>query len=138
MRAATSILGLCLLLSPTESSAASEKTLDYRYTPIWSAAVRLIRADRGYTIKDKDKDTGYILFVYPGSGSVKECSASLELVPIVDDRGYERIRVKLLIQHQPSYVEVHLLDALEQKLRDELGSATPRKAPAKPTKPERR
>lgn len=105
--------------------AASEKSLDYRYDTIWSAAVRLIRADKGYVIKDRDRENGYIIFVYPGSGAVKECTASMELVRITDDRGYRRVRVKLSIAHQPSYIEVHLLDALEQKLREEQGSPPP-------------
>jgi hypothetical protein len=120
-------LGLAL---PGVAFAKAEKTLDYTYGSIWSSAIRFLRADRGYPIKDKDRENGYILFVYPGTGSVKECTASLEIIPVVDDQGFQRIKVNLSIQHQPSYLEVHLLDNLEQKLRDELGPPpAPRKAP---------
>ena len=129
MRRLVTILLLAGLLAPGIADAKAEKTLDYTYSSIWSAAIRFLRADRGYPIKDKDRENGYILFVYPGTGSVKECMASLELVPMVDERGFERIKISLSIQHQPSYLEVHLLDNLEQKLRDELGAPPPPRKP---------
>jgi hypothetical protein len=126
MRTTIWLLAAAALIAwPRPSLAESEKTLDYRYESVWSAAVRLIRADKGYPVKDQDKDNGYILFVYPGEGSVKECSASLQMFRIVDDRGYRRVKVKLTIQHTPSYLEVAFLDKLEQKLRDDYGNPPP-------------
>jgi hypothetical protein len=125
-----------LMAWPRPSLADAEKTLDYRYESVWSGAVRLIRADKGYPVKDQDRDNGYILFVYPGEGSVKECTASLQMFRIVDDRGYRRVKVKLVIQHQPSYVEVAFLEKLEQKLREDYGAAPPpEKEPDKPKQP---
>jgi len=121
------------LLVPSAAEARSEKTFDWSYSAVWSSAIRLIRADRGYTIKDKDRDNGYILFVYPGDGAVKQCGASLEIFEATDEHG-KRVRVRLTIEHQPSYVELQLLDALERKLQDEQG-APPRKQPPKPKEP---
>ena len=106
------------------SSAAqgkSSKILDYRLQTIWSSAIRLLRVDSGYEITEKHRDSGYILFVFPGSGAVKHCPASLEIFPINDPRGYERRRLQLNIAHQPKYVELHLLERLERKLREEYG-----------------
>jgi hypothetical protein len=137
MRRLVTLLLLSGLLAPGAALAKSEKTLEYTYRSIWSASIRFLRADRGYPIKDKDRENGYILFVYPGSGSVKECMASLEIIPVVDENGFERIKLSLGIQHQPSYIEVHLLDKLEQKLRDELGSPPPPRKPAPEKKPEK-
>ncbi len=113
------------LMWPGASFAENEKVFDYRYESVWSAAVRLIRADKGYPVKDQDRENGYILFVFPGEGSVKECTASLQIFRIVDDRRYRKVKAKLNIQHQPSYVEVAFLDKLEQKLRDDYGSPPP-------------
>lgn len=124
-----------IALCPTVARAKSEKTVGYTYAQVWSAAIRLIRVDRGYPVKDKDRDNGFILFVYPGTGAVKECGGSLEIFPIVDDEGFNKIQVKLSIAQQPSYIEVHLLDSLEQKLREELG-APPPPSKAKPEKKE--
>ncbi len=131
MKARIMVLGLLLTLAaPSPAAAKSKKVFTYRYDAIWSTAVRLLRADKGYTIRDKDKETGYVLFVYPGRGSVKACKASLEIFRTVDQDGFSRIRVQLKIAHQPSYVEAALLDALEQKLQEEQGTAPQaRKAP---------
>ncbi|PID39839.1 MAG: hypothetical protein CSA65_06670 [Proteobacteria bacterium] len=127
-------------LAPSPALAKSERALDYSFKQVWSTAVRMIRVDRGYPVSDKDKDNGYILFVFPGKGSVKKCAASLELVQTKDPQGFEQIKLKLRIQHQPSWVELQFLDHLERKLRSEQGPPPPKrvrkpkKRPAKPKK----
>lgn len=125
--------GLLVLLSTT-AAAKSSRVLNYPYEPVWSAAIRLIRVDGRYRITDKDKDTGYVLFVYPGTGAVKACPASLELVRTGKAPDESAVRVALDIAHQPSYVEVDLLDRLEKKLETELGEPRERK-PATPKAP---
>jgi hypothetical protein len=135
----TLLLALLLLpAAPRPAEAKMGKTFTYRYKVIWSTAIRLIRADKSYKVGDKDKENGYILFTYPGRGAVKECSATMELFPTVDQDGYKRVEVKLRIAHQPSYIELHLLDALEKKLSDEQGDPPPaQRAPQKkPKSPE--
>ncbi len=122
-----------LIAVPSTALAKSSRNLEYRYNTIWSSIIRLLRADLSYKITDRDKDSGYILFVYPGRGAVKQCSASLEVLPIQDEEG-SRIRVQLTIAHQPSYIEIHLLDKLEHKLREEQGPPPPQ--PAKKPSPE--
>ena len=146
MRALYSIQVLVALsmLSSAPALAKSTKDLTYGYDTIWTTTVRFLRADRGYKITDRDSDSGYILFIYPGTGSVKECSAALELVPTVNEDGHDVIRLQLGIAHQPSYIEISLLDRLERKLLDERGEPPPprkrRKHPPKkpPKEPQKK
>ncbi len=123
------IIALTAMSSP--GWAKVDKTLSYPYEVIWSTAIRFLRADKDYKVTDKDRDNGFILFIYPGTGSVKKCSASLELVPFFDEKRQKKISVKAQIAHQPSYIEAHLLNQLEQKLREEQGEPPP----AKPSDP---
>ena len=126
MKARVMVLGLLLTLGlPGTALAKSKKVFTYSYDSIWSTTVRLLRADKGYKVTDRDKETGYVIFVYPGRGSVKLCKAAMEVFRVVDQDGFRRIRVQLKIAHQPSYIEVALLDALEQKLQEEQGTAPP-------------
>jgi len=110
--------------------------------PSRTATSRLVDDDqvfagrRGYRITDKDREAGYVLFVYPGDGAVKECAASLELLRVVDEAGLERVRLQLSIASQPSYIEVHLLDQLEQKIIEEQGRRPAAEAPREGTRRE--
>lgn len=114
---------LAFLVPASAHARKNSKRLTYPMGDIWSAAVRLLVADLGYTLKSKDKESGYILFIYPGSGKgkPKEYGGSMEFVSFVDPEGYRMVRVQLNIAGQPSYIMVQLLDKLEQKLRDEQG-----------------
>lgn len=126
------VVALAALLGTGGSAAAkSKKELTYSYPVVWSAAVRMLRADKGYKITDKDKETGYILFVYPKNGA-----AALEILKIVDGNGYRRVRLQLRVPKLPSYMEAALLDALERKLREEQGPA-PEAEKVKPKRPRR-
>ena len=126
---------LALLALPDAASARSERTLGYRLAEVWPTTVRFLRVDRRYPITDRDKEAGFILFVYPGTGAVKKCRGALEMVPVRGERGERLLRIQLTIDHQPSYVEVDLLERLERKLRSEHGppredrADPPRRAP---------
>ncbi|MCA9667561.1 MAG: hypothetical protein KC503_18300 [Myxococcales bacterium] len=113
------------LASAGAASAKNSKTFDYRFDAIWSTAVRLLRVDRNYKLTEKSRDDGYILFVFPGSGAVKRCPASLEIFKVTSPGGIIQRRVQLQIAHQPSYIEIALLDRLENKLRAERGEPPP-------------
>ncbi|MCB9556104.1 MAG: hypothetical protein H6707_08370 [Deltaproteobacteria bacterium] len=113
-------LATCICGGRPAAWAKSVQTVDYPLGNVWSTTIRFLRVDRGYRITDKDRETGYILFVYPGKGAVKHCAASLELISVREDE-QQRIRMQLNIDHQASYVEVDLLEQIAKKLRDELG-----------------
>ena len=108
----------------------AKKTEDFRhsYDQVWGAAIRLIRVDQGYPIKDRDQAVGYFLFDYKDDGRLYP--GSVELIRI-EDQGGGPIRVVMQIPAMPSYIERMLLDKLEKKLISEYGEP-----PAPPKKPE--
>jgi len=118
---ATTVLTLALFLP---ANALAKKTEDFRhsYDQVWGAAVRLIRVDQGYPIKDRDETVGYFLFDYRDDGRLYP--GSVELVRI-EDQGGGPIRVVIQIPAMPSYIERMLLDKLERKLLDEYGEPPP-------------
>lgn len=133
MKTHLGIVALLLTLAPLTATAKSKKMLPYSYQTVWSTAIRLIRVDRSYRVTDKDKENGYVLFVFPGRGSVKDCPASLEIFKARDHTGRDMINLQLNIAHQPSYVELNFLEALERKLRRERGTPRPpKRAPKQP------
>ena len=117
------------LLAPATTHA--KKTEDFRHTydQVWGAAIRLIRVDQGYPIKDRDQTVGYFLFEYKDDGRMYP--GSVELVRI-EDQGGGPIRVVMQIPAMPSYIERMLLDKLKKKLIDEHGEPAPPKKPAEP------
>ena len=118
------------LLSPATSQA--KKTTDFRHTydQVWGAAIRMIRVDQGYAIKDRDEAVGYFLFDYRDDG--RTYPGSVELVRI-EDQGGGPIRAVIQIPAMPSYIERMLLDKLQKKLISEFGEPAP--APKTPTDP---
>jgi len=118
---AATVLTLALFLP---ANALAKKTEDFRhsYDQVWGAAVRLIRVDQGYPIKDRDETVGYFLFDYRDDGRLYP--GSVELVRI-EDQGGGPIRVVIQIPAMPSYIERMLLDKLKRKLLDEYGEPPP-------------
>ena len=95
----------------------------------------MLRVDKQYRVLDKDRANGFILFEFPGEGTVKQCTGSLELVESTDGADNKVIQARMSIAHQPSYVEIQLLDKLERKLYDEQGPAPePARKPPKQNK----
>jgi len=123
---AASLIALALL-SPTRSQAKKTEDFRHSYEQVWGAAIRLIRVDQGYPIRDRDDTVGYFLFDYRDDG--RSYPGSLELVRI-DDRGSGAIRVVIQIPAMPSYIERMLLDKLAKKVIDEYGEPPP--PPKKP------
>jgi hypothetical protein len=112
----------------------STAVLSYPVAEVWSAAVRFVRVDRGYTIREKDEESGYILFDMVEGG--KTYKASLELIRAADDQGREATRAVFSIPDLPRHYETVLVDKLAAKVREERGAPAPppppRKAPAEP------
>ncbi|MEM7434026.1 MAG: hypothetical protein AAF436_02670 [Myxococcota bacterium] len=123
------ILVAASLCWPAVGQAKKSDDYLHRYEQVWRAAVRLIRVDQGYPIRDRDEGIGYLLFDYKDDG--RSYPGSIELIRI-KDRGRDAVRVAIQIPAMPSYIERMLLDKLEKKLVDEYGEA---ERPSKP-KPE--
>lgn len=118
------------LLAPAASHAKKTEDFRHSYDQVWGAAIRLIRVDQGYPIKDRDQSVGYFLFDYKDDDRLYP--GSVELVRI-EDQGGGSIRVVVQIPAMPSYIERMLLDKLEKKLVDEYGvPGPPSKAPDEP------
>lgn len=115
------------LLAPTLASAKKSEDYRHRYDQVWRAAVRLIRVDQGYPIRDRDEAIGYVLFDYKDDG--RSYPGSVELIRIKEN-GNDAVRVAIQIPAMPSYIERMLLDKLERKLVDEYGE------PERPKEPE--
>ncbi|MBV8762438.1 MAG: hypothetical protein JO257_34460 [Deltaproteobacteria bacterium] len=124
---------LALLLATGVAQARSEKTLAYPRPDAWAAAVRFIRVDAKLKITEKDADAGYVIFEL--REEKRTFRGSLELVDTVKD-GRHLVRFVLTIEDRPEYVEIELLNKLEQKLRAELGSPAPAPSAPPPKKEE--
>ncbi len=112
------VIALALLL-PDSASARRSDAHAYRFEQVWSTAIRLLRVDYGFPVRDRDQDIGYLLFDYTDRG--RSHPGSLELVPFEAQNGQTQIRVTLSIPAMPAYVERMVLDKLKRKLRDDHG-----------------
>ena len=121
-----------LLLAPLVAHARSEKTLAYPRDEAWPAAVRFIVIDAHLKIVEKDADAGYVLFEL--HEEKKTFRGSLEVIDVVKD-GRHQVRFVMQIEDRPQWIEIELLNKLEQKLRAELGSPSPEPTPKKPEPP---
>lgn len=128
-----SALALAALGAPgSDAAARSEKTLAYPRDQAWPAAVRFLAVDERLRLVDKDGDAGYVLFELRDEGKVFR--GSLEVIAVVVDRR-PLVRFVLAIEDRPSWLEAAMLGRLERKLRTELGSPAPPRAPALPASP---
>ena len=109
---------LCMaMLWPASGQAKRSEDFQHSYEQVWRAAIRLIRVDQGFPIKDRDKDVGYFIFDYRDAG--KGHPGTVELVQTESDEG--RVKVLMQIPSMPSYIERMLLDKLKKKLTDDYG-----------------
>lgn len=129
MKRLAAMLVLAALLVPATGRAKKTEDFRHSYAQVWGAAIRLIRVDQGYPIKDRDEGVGYFLFDYRDDG--RTYPGSVELVRVEDKTG--TIRVVIQIPAMPSYIERMLLDKLEKKLIDEYGEPAP--TPNRPDDP---
>ena len=110
------------------------RTLDivpYPISSVWPAAVRFLRVDRDFPVREKDEQAGYVLFDY--TDGPKPCRASLELIRVTDPEGRDATRLAVTIPDLPRRYERALLDKLAAKVRDDQGPPAP--PPPKPERP---
>ncbi len=131
MATAATALRACRLCPPVW--AKSNSVAPYPPTNVWSSAVRFLRVDRGYAIREKDEATGYLMFdVVDGQRTNR---GSLELVPTTE-AGRPATRMIFSLPDLPHHWEQMLLDKLTAKLRDDHGEPLPAPPPAKKPTPE--
>jgi hypothetical protein len=115
-----------VLLWAAAAEARSQIDIVWPLKEVFQIAVRFIRVDRGCKITDRDADAAYITFECEGDGGPKAPAkkGALELIPVAV-QGRSGARVQLTLADEPRYVEMHLLELLERKIRDERGPALP-------------
>jgi len=130
-RGLCAVLAAALLATPALCWARTLATVPYPITSVWPAAVRFLRVDRDFPIREKDESAGYVLFDY--TDGPKLCKASLELIRVTDAEGRDATRMAVAIPDLPKRYEQMLLDKLAAKMRDDHGPPAP-----PPRKPEPR
>jgi hypothetical protein len=130
-RVTRALVLLAAALAPATALARSTSVVPYPQGEVWPTAIRFLRIDRGASIREKDVDSGYVLFDLPEGG--KAWKGSLELVRTTDPEGREATRVVVTLSDLPRHFEGVLLDKLAIKLKDEYGTPAappPRKPPS--------
>jgi len=110
-------------LAPAVTWARTMEIASYPIVDVWPAAVRFLRVDRGFPIREKDESAGYILFDY--TDGPKPCKGSLELIHATDREGRDATRMAISIPDLPRRYEQMLLDKLAAKLREDHGPPVP-------------
>jgi hypothetical protein len=118
-----------LVLAAGAALARSTSVLPYPPAEVWPTAIRFLRIDRGATLRERDAESGYVLFEL--SEGSKVYKGSLELVRTVDTEGRDATRVVANLPDLPRHFEITLLDKLALKLREEYGSPAP--PPSRPS-----
>ncbi len=133
-RLGAAALTAALLALPALCWARTLEIVPYPITSVWPGAVRFLRVDRGFPIREKDESAGYILFEY--TDGPKPCKASLELIRAADPEGRDATRLAVSIPDLPRRYEQMLLDKLAAKMRDDHGPPAPPPRKPEPPKPE--
>jgi hypothetical protein len=129
--AAAATLALFLLLPVAQ--ARSEREASYPFERAWPTAVRFLRIDEGFSIIERDPDSGYVLFELKDDG--RTFTGSMEVVRTEDDAGRRAVRIVLRIADRPAYMERGILERLARKLRADLGDPAPPPEPPEEKEP---
>jgi len=122
------VIATGLLAAPALPWARTLDVVPYPITNVWPAAVRFLRVDRDFPVREKDEAAGYVLFEF--TDGPKPCRASLELIRVLDPEGRDATRLAVAIPDLPKRYERMLLDRLAAKVRDDQGPPAP--PPPKP------
>jgi hypothetical protein len=105
---------LAVFLSTPGFARVEEKT-GYSKEQAFNATLRYLRIDRGYSIIEKDAETGYLMFEYP-TDERKLVQGSVEMIPLENG-----VSLVIRIPALPQYHENMLSRGLLQKLRMDYG-----------------
>ena len=122
--------------TPATAHAKTEHVASYPFQRAWPTAVRFLRIDEGFSILERDADTGYVVFEFKQDGRM--FSGSLEVVSTEDDDGRPAVRLVVHIPDRPPYIERGILDRLARKLRHDYGDPQPVPEPPEEKEPPRK
>ena len=122
-RFVVAILVVAWCLAPSAAWSRTIAIAPYPITSVWPAAVRFLRVDRGFPVREKDESASYVLFDY--TDGPKPCKGSLELIVATDPEGREATRIAISIPDMPRRYEQMLLDKFVAKLHEDQGPPAP-------------
>jgi hypothetical protein len=137
-------LVLCAIAGSGVELAVAKATrlASWEFSRVWPTAVRFLRVDEGFSIIEKDAESGYVLFEVERGDKIYR--GSLELVKTRDYAERKAVRLILKITDLPIYKEDGVLERLLDKLREELGQpvdppeARPEPAPEPEPEPDKK
>ena len=112
------------------------RVIPYPMEYVWPTTIRYLRVDRGYSIVDRDQESGYVLFEFP-SGRDGKGTGSVEAFATEDDAGRPSVNVNVSTTDGPSYLPNTIAEGIAEKLREERGQPArpPKKTPEPPPEP---
>jgi len=110
---------MLISLAATPAHARSSIVVPYTIAEVWPAAIRFLRVDRNYRVREKDEPSGYVLFDLPENK--RTYRAALEMVKTTDDEGRVATQLTCSITDLPRRYETTLLDQLASKVSEERG-----------------
>ena len=122
-RFVVAILAAAWWLAPSAAWSRTIAIAPYPITSVWPAAVRFLRVDRSFPVREKDESASYVLFDY--TDGPKPCKGSLELIRANDREGRDATRIAISIPDLPRRYEQMLIDKFVAKLRDDQGPPAP-------------
>jgi len=116
-----------------------KRVLSYPFRQVWPTAIRYLRVDRGYNLRDRDEEAGFILFEFELPDSTKEAprvgQGSLEMIRIEDAAGRPSVQIQVGTNSGPVHLPHAILEGIAAKVRAERGQPPP-PPPRKPPKKE--
>ncbi len=106
------------------SPISDKRVLPYPYDTVWPTALRYLRVDRGFAVKDTSEAAGYILFEF-ALASDRSAQGSLEAFQTTDASGRPSVQVKVTTGAGPVYLPHAILEGLATKIRSERGPPAP-------------
>ena len=110
-----------MFLMPGAAYAKHNKKMTINYDDLWSGSIRYLRIEKNFEIKDKDKEAGYIIFIYKYPNDKKKTSrATMEfIVKGKTADGKSKVNIQVNIETAPEFLEIHLVTGLVEKLKKE-------------------
>lgn len=116
------------------------RVLPYPTDQVWPTALRYLRVDRGFSVVDRDRDAGFILFEFglgnDGATDGAKGHGSLELIATADPSGRPAVKLQISTDAGPLHLPHAIADGLAAKVKADHGQpAPPPSAPPSPTPP---
>lgn len=123
---------------PMATKLQHARVLPYPADQVWPTTIRYLRVDRGFSIVDRDRDAGFILFEFTvGSDGATKGRGSIELVVTADPSGRPAVKLQISTDAGPLHLPHAIAEGLAAKLKAEHGQPAPPppSTPPSPTPP---